>query len=212
MTEGGRSIARTAPWLVLAAMLFSTLPARGQQVGFSDAATVFDTTSKRIGSLHDPSSVFLKLGDNTLLAVRVGKDGFVGNGLAYSSADCSGTPYDQGFGGREDGIPLLAPKALLGPPGSTVYVRQANATATSITVMSFLSNGRCEGGGFGEEDVFPVVPLVDLNAQFTPPFRAVPSSTSSAQTCGDCNEDGAVTANEITQVISNVFNERVGSK
>jgi len=217
MTEGRKSIAPTGPGLclALAAMLLSApLATSGQEVGFADAATVLDSNGQRIGSLQDRRSVFLKLDDNSLVAVLVGKDGFVRNRLVYSSPDCSGTPYDDPARQTEDGIPVLVLQAAVGPPGNTVYLRQPNAPAVSITVLSYLDGGqggKCESSFSGSaQDVFPVVSLFDLNSQFTPPFRAVPSSTSLAQACGDCNADGRVTANEITQVVSNVFNESAG--
>ena len=104
----------------------------------------------------------------------------------------------------EDGIPVLIPIAAVGPPGNTVYVKQGNTM--SITVMSSLSYGSCQSLGGFTEDVIPVVPVLDLNTQFTPPFHVVPSPISAAPICGDCNGDGTVRANEITQAIANVFN------
>jgi hypothetical protein len=210
MTRGKESIGWVASWLAFAAVLVPTLQASGQQISPVDAATVFDATGKQIGTLQEGRHVLMRLGDNSLVAVVVGKDGFLGNGLAYASSDCSGTPYDFGSGATSDGIHLLVPEALVGPPGNTVYVRQPNATAVGIATMSFLTNGICGAFGVGLA-MFPVVPLLDLNAQFTSPFHVVPASTSTPQICGDCNADGAVTANEITRVISNVFNENAGS-
>lgn len=175
---------------------------------------VFDANGKQVGNTVGVEktrvTVALTAG-GYVFVLRAFQDHFEFEGpgtIFFESLDCSGTLFISA-----QGDPTVLQLVALAPPGNTVYVPSPGAAPRSITANSALYVSGCTTqlpGGQTVDGAFPAVALMDLNSQFTPPFRVIPSS-SLAQTCGDCNGDGTVKANEITQVISNVFGDAVGS-
>jgi hypothetical protein len=98
----------------------------------------------------------------------------------------------------------LVPVVVIAPPSQTAYLPESGAVPRSLTVRSEREpEGVCREPIFGpgNRDVVPAQPVADLSSLFRPPFRL---ATGSAL-CGDCDQSGGVTANEITRVIANIF-------
>jgi len=95
---------------------------------------------------------------------------FFGNdNLFFESPDttCAGTRLMQPGSSDE-----LLTGVAIGPPGSTVYAPDSQAVPQTITVGSYFSY-YCSGFAF-TTPLVPAVALVDLDTQFTPPFKVKP--------------------------------------
>jgi hypothetical protein len=197
-------------WVVVVVLSIVSLIARtpAQTLQSVNGFTVVDAAGKTVGrTLGIEETGRVSVGftvDGHSFAIRVDQNRFAFKGsddrLFFESGDCSGTPFIF----SDNYNPL--PEVVITPPGSTVYISDSSVAPPDVTVGSCRSSdGMCntQCGSLGPGRLTPAMKLIDLQTQFTPPFRAVPSSL----VCGDCDGDGAVTANEITRVISNVFGE-----
>ncbi|MBI1737607.1 MAG: hypothetical protein HYR51_20740 [Candidatus Rokubacteria bacterium] len=104
-----------------------------------------------------------------VFAVAVAKQGFQSDPaveLWFESEDCTGAAFIRDL--RLD-LRLLPAVAAI---DNVVYVAPVNRPATAITGLSKArDDGTCDtNSGYGGPAV-PVVPLEDLGARFTPPFR-----------------------------------------
>jgi hypothetical protein len=193
----------------------SLRPAGGAQtLETAGRLTVVDANGKTLGTAaainaigdQRPTVTIAFSLSGRFFALEVAKDSFFGaDDLWFESTDCSGTPFFETFEiSDRGGAPLNLSRAGVAPPGSTVYLPNLEATPRTIAARSSLGHrGTCVSFDF-TNDVGPVVPTephLDLNSLFTPPFRVIASSS----TCGDCDSNGAVTANELTRVILNIF-------
>jgi hypothetical protein len=140
---------------------------------------VFDANKKFVGTVL---SVPYGAGESATVAIRVrgyivvfdvDKNGFIADTLGpllFQSSDCSGTPY----------VPstfpaaLVQPKAVVGPPGKTVYIPDPNGDPTQrITIQSdSTGSGDCKPAQCGDPctGFVPALPLLDLDTVYTPPF------------------------------------------
>ena len=210
MSRSNRLVAQAVAIGAFLTLSRLTTVADAQTISNVHAATVLDANGKKVGSLQRSQQVYFKLDGGNVFLVEVQTNGFrrgEGAQLYYVTPDCSGTPYTPA---DYPGVDIV-PSALLGPPGRTLYRPDPAAAPRTITAMS--QDGEDQGcfnisPGLTQM-ALPLIPVIDLNTQFTPPFRSIESSFP-AQLCGDCNADGSVTANEITRVISNVFKESGG--
>jgi hypothetical protein len=195
-------------WVVVVLSFVSLIAsAPAQTLQSVNGFTVVDAAGKTVGrTLGIEETGRASVGftvDGHSFAVWVDQDRFAFKGvndqLFFESGDCSGTPF-------MSSSTNLLPEVVITPPGSTVYIPDSSEPPRDVTVRScYSSDGICNTpcGAFEPGRMAPAIELIDLKTQFTPPFHVVPSSL----VCGDCDGDGAVTANEITRVISNVFRE-----
>jgi len=87
--------------------------------------------------------------------------------LASESTDCSGPLFTTT-------MPVTTfPRTGVAPPGNTMMVADPNGVGQEITVRAYRSAfGTCDiigGSGFPATG-YPMIPLVDLDTMFTPPF------------------------------------------
>jgi len=90
-----------------------------------------------------------------------------GAGPWFKSTDCTESPFikdDQG----------VFPSVAINVPGNTVYVRDPNGPLQTVTVGSVLlgnvnNHGTCAQTSFSAQ-MYPAVPLIDLDILFTAPF------------------------------------------
>jgi hypothetical protein len=139
-------------------------------------AQVVDGTGKPVGPvLKSDYSTTPIVGLRTphlVGALRVWQGGLVADGvLYYESADCSGPPFIDARSVVMPGhISTLLSSTAIGAPGRTVYVAAAYGSTRTLRVGSFSSHEICYFSIPFQLTVVPARPVVDLNAQFTPPF------------------------------------------
>ncbi len=184
MTRRSRISVLTIAFFMSLAVQGSFLPFAahaGPLKGFSTFKVV-DANGKELGIATTPGGTGAILVFNVggqVFSVAVGGDGFFQNGLfvfEFPDTTCSGTLLVQVS-------PLSPPADLLtrvqiAPPGHTVYVPDPQAVPQTISVGSTqFPGGSCSSFCFpvcGTALVVPVVALVDLDTQFTPPFKVKP--------------------------------------
>jgi len=103
--------------------------------------------------------------------VGVAPDKLFGNApLSFTTANCTGQAYFD---------VLIAPGVFptVAVANGTLYGPRANSTPVAITYQSFIQPSdasRCEvSGGANPISAYQADPIVDLSAQFTPPYRFV---------------------------------------
>jgi hypothetical protein len=167
-----------------------------------DQATVVDAKGKKVGALLGEATMFLEVGDGSLVLVGVLRHGwYTWYQVGFVSSDCSGTPYDTG-----DYEGVVGSGVIL-PPGNTLYRRDPNATPAHVTLHSYYYQECFTIDGGSEVTAVPYVAVVDLDTVFTPPFHAISSGSSpTAQCCGDCNGNGTVTVDEILTSVNYALN------
>ncbi len=135
---------------------FKVVDANGKELGIATANALGPNTAILVFEVG-----------GQVFDVQVRGDGFIRSfALVFEFPDttCSGTPLM-----RVSPHDLLTPVAIA-PPGSTVYAPDPQAVPRTITEGSFFAGGSCVSSGFSGSAV-PVVALVDLDTQFTPPFK-----------------------------------------
>ena len=172
---------------------------------------VVDSTGKLVGRTvgveKDRVTVALQV-EGHLLVIRVFQDHFTFEGpgnLFFESKDCSGPPFIAVDLQNADGEVSVLPLIAIPPPGTTVYAPVQGEPPRTIAAQSELGTFQstpCFAVLGLIQGALPATPLLDLNSQFTPPFRAVPSSSVPS---GDCNGDGTVDSGDISCVISRIF-------
>jgi hypothetical protein len=91
--------------------------------------------------------------------------------LFFEEPGCEGnpwllSPYPNG----------LMPLGAVGSPGLTVYTPDPTSSPQTITIQSRESTpGDCTNQTFEQGGLVPAIPLVNLEGQFTPPFRVEPA-------------------------------------
>lgn len=106
--------------------------------------------------------------DGPLIAVNIAREGFFTTTiLYYESTNCSGTPW------LVEMPPLhgLLPSVAIGPPGHTVYVPAGDPPSRLPSIRSALADGRCFVPFVPRSVMVPTEALIDLETEFTPPFR-----------------------------------------
>lgn len=139
---------------------------------------IVDSQGKTVGtplggaSLFDPGSanevrpnVLLDIEGN-IVAVSLGRDRFYTAAyLLFDSQDCTGNAWYFPVSGE----PPLLPRAVVGPPGQTLYVEKQDGQLQSVTIRSRSLRNECFNIQSSQQ-VVPMQPLVDLSKEFTPPF------------------------------------------
>jgi len=141
---------------------------------------VIDNTKKVVGeaNIGTHGSVHVIFQDQALtkgtFALAFERNKIVGDhGLYYENDDCTG---EHGLLLGEDGQQKLVSHIVaVAPPGNTVYIMDRETPVTRMTARSFWWThfDFCQilHEPYENEPVTPVVPLVDLNTVFTPPFH-----------------------------------------
>jgi len=183
---------------------------------------IVDANGKKVGVLSEPvdkPAVEFLLPDRSIVAVTIQPNGF--NQYAtffYSSADCSGTPYVDAANYFEVGPSgaltpdELVPSAPVAPPGNTLWEPDLSSVTSTFSPGSVSSFGQGCSACAGNSCVavsgsyVPLQAVVDLNTLFTPPFHAGAAAPSTAAACcGDCNQNGTVTVDEILTSVDNAL-------
>lgn len=136
-------------------------------------ATLGGTSIIAPGNPEIRATVLLDI-DQHLVAVNVARDRlYAGVILLFDSEGCTGNAW---YVTDSSGLPPLLPRAVIGPPGRTVYVERQDAPVQTVMTKSrFINGNECVNFTFSLP-VVPAQPLVDLLTVFTPPFslRAAP--------------------------------------
>ena len=146
---------------------------QGKVVGTTlGGASMFDPGS---GSINEVRPKVLLDIDEHVVAVSLGRDRLYGGSiLLFDSTSCSGNAW---YPPASSGLPLpLLPRAIVGPPGQTLFVETLGVAPQTVTTKSrFINGSECVNFTFTAQEV-PMQPLVDLLTIFTPPFslRAAP--------------------------------------
>ncbi len=177
-----KSIRMAAGVFVVAAAL--TVSAFGQQPKVKPVGRVVVVDSKgkivatNLGGMGIPGAhndvrptVLLEV-DGLVVPVNVARDQFfAGAILNFEGENCTGKAWYP----AESGQLVLFPRAVIAPPGQTLYVDRLGSAPQSITIRSRFINGHINRGEcvnftqtFPTE--VPMQPLVDLLTVFTPPF------------------------------------------
>ena len=161
--------------VVVCLLLVSECFAQQPRLKVVQQVTVVDSRGKIVGqadsiqSLGQFATVLLKT-DDRLVNLTVKRDGYlVSFSLLFESSNCSGTPWILDNGTRSS----FALFGTVGPPGHTLYVRDENAVPRTVTIQTMFDHTGCgDIGPFGPVpiSVLPALPLIDLDAWFTPPF------------------------------------------
>jgi hypothetical protein len=179
MTRRSRISVLTLAFFMSLALQASLLPfaAHARPLKGFSTVNVVDANGKAVGiaTSSGGQQVFLmfKVGEQ-VFTIFVARNRIFGGSplLRFLSPDCSGAPLLVVFPDQDD-IYLLTPFAIA-PPGSTIYAPDPQAAPQTITVGSMLSgDGSCLTGEFSEL-VVPAVALIDLDTEFTPPFKVKP--------------------------------------
>lgn len=130
---------------------------------------VIDANGRLVGNFSGFGMVFHLFGRVVLLGAD--RDGFRGGELYFESRNCTGTPWIIVFPNSSS---MLAPFGTVAPPGTTVYVSAADASTETFHAGSVYRERRCDLDPFpfGNVEVLPAVPLIDMDTLFTPPFAA----------------------------------------
>jgi tetrahydromethanopterin S-methyltransferase subunit G len=130
--------------------------------------TVVDNTGKKIGSIVGVMQgtritiVVLPI-NGQLFPLEVLRDGYVrGGGLFFTSTDCTGQAYVP-----SGTSPFLETRVL--SPGNTLHGESGPAQLVNLQ-SRFEEGAGCFAGEFSTT-VVPMNPLIDLDTEFTPPFR-----------------------------------------
>jgi hypothetical protein len=158
---------------------FLPFPAHAGRLKGFHTFKVVDANGKVIGIAATPggtgATLVFEVGGQ-VFSLAVGGDGFnEGGSFVFESPDttCSGTPLLQVY------PPALLTQVVIAPPGTTVYAPDPSAVPQTISVgsMQFFPGGSCSSFCFPvcpTGSVVPVIALVDLDTQFTPPFKVKP--------------------------------------
>lgn len=92
--------------------------------------------------------------------------------LWFEATDCSGPPLVEGGASTPwSDLPFqFAQDAVVGLPGSTIYVPDTHPGGSFTTVRSYERLGACTQGAGESRFLYPARPLIDLNTLFAPPF------------------------------------------
>ncbi len=134
----------------------------GQEVG--RAASDFIGVDLTIVFEHAGRPLFLVLLD---------KNHLIGPLTPYfSTPDCSGVPYYE-VGTNIDPKDVPPITTFVGPPGRTVYIPDDAASLVQVEFQSYYHTtiDQCLPNVFSGTAARPLVPLVDLDTYFTPPYH-----------------------------------------
>ena len=139
---------------------------------------VYDAGGRKVGPVFDLRSphidgpaVAFKIAGRTFY-LGIGHDGFVGKvaPIRFESPGCAGSAWvesDAFNGPVSDVVPL----GIISGPGQTVYVRDFSGVLMERSSESaYGTDGRCIAASLRAYSA-PVVPVVNFEGVFTPPFR-----------------------------------------
>ena len=177
------TIQKPVPILALLIGLLTawTVPGYGQQTKVKAVTRVIvvDSKGNTVGTALGGASIFEPINEvrprvlldinGRLVPVQLSRNRFyAGVNLLFDSQGCTGNawyPPDD----HRDGPPLI-PRAVIGPPGQTLYAEKPEAASQTVTTRSrFINGNQCVNFQFSLQ-VVPMEPLVDLLTVFTPPF------------------------------------------
>jgi FlxA-like protein len=149
----------------------------------ANGPAVYDANGKQVGPIVSiltsggPVVVAFRVGEHVmpLFVKRVGigaDETGTQNNLYFETTNCTGTPFALAQSST------ILPRAIVAEPGSTVYFVDPFGPSHLITQRSFLPGagvggqpGPCSAeAGPTVMTVVPVLPLLDLDTMFTPPF------------------------------------------
>ena len=172
--------------MVLAVVLLcvvSQTPQAQPDLQIQTGLTVLDSRGKRVGSVFGftPTRIIEGIGsapvvalkvNGVLLVLAVEPDRFVGTktALLFGSSDCSGTPYLDVY---DPEVRLMPTTAVV---GGVVYAQNGNRQ--SVLISAWMSGQDTSPTSRtcrpittpSTRNVVPAVPVLDVNAHFTPPF------------------------------------------
>jgi hypothetical protein len=168
-----------------------------------DVFVVKDVNGKTVGPVQEfsgewgktPTVAFTVVdgSDKYDIVPCVNKGHFFGDNMLFKSGDCTGTPY-----GSVEQYAVM-PIAAVGP-GNSLFL-QSSVTTQTITVNSFLwydefsGNFVCTPQEPWDRSVVPLAQTaIDLDNEFTPPFKVVKSLFSDINGNGKTGLEEAIDA------------------